>query len=546
MSDLLKLSDPQGDSDTARIASAIELDEEKKRIRQLEANIAALKKALAEKTRTSAHPVSDSGNKIGARKHASFKAISTAPSINKTPIGPTMVPIPYPTVQDLSNSVNTAKTVNFNGCPAYLLDATTQPHCTGDEPGTGKGVKSGTVSGEVKPVKGSSTVRIEGKQVLRDGDPCTMNGGNNPGVYVTTCTPSTAPPKTAASTSNPPIKLESGEEQSAFKNWLNHVKDAISQAVAQPFEGLKGATKGIANIPSNMLELISKAANEQHASNLSEQAVLASAFGQKNTAKLLSEVSADTSKQGQNIDIPKFKMQNPAQEGGDIIATAIQIFAGGAGIAKGTAKAVTTIGKASITTSAASIDTTEVIAKTANIPLIKSIPTPSIGDGVRIIGKVKGENVSNYNIIVNSIDGKINFEADALTPGSLGDDYKDVPGTFSGGRYTTIQLDKPLKVYRAWAQGQSKEFGAFWSLDMPLGGLQSRIDSALLPEWGTVRGTVFRSQATQYTIIELPVGTTIHVGEVGSQGSVWVGGKSQLLIEGGAQPAWKIGGGKLQ
>jgi len=214
MSDRLKLSDPQGDSETARIAFTIELDEDEKRIRQLKANIAALKKALAEKARGSAPAASSGGNKIGARKHASFKAISTAPSINKTPIGPTMVPIPYPTVQDLSSSVNTAKTVNFNGCPAYLLDATTQQHCTGDEPGTGKGVKSGTVSGEVKPVKGSSTVRIEGKQVLRDGDPCTMNRGNNPGVYVTTCAPSPAPPKAAASTSNPPIIRETSPNTS--------------------------------------------------------------------------------------------------------------------------------------------------------------------------------------------------------------------------------------------------------------------------------------------------------------------------------------------
>lgn len=135
-------------------------------------------------------------NKIGARKHGSFMAISTAPSINYTPIGPAMVPIPYPTVQDLTNSVGTASTVRLNGCPAYVLDSSKQSACKGDAPGTGKGVKSGTISGEVKPVFGSSSVRIEGKNVVRAGDPCTMNGGNNPGVYVAT------PPAIEARTSD--------------------------------------------------------------------------------------------------------------------------------------------------------------------------------------------------------------------------------------------------------------------------------------------------------------------------------------------------------
>ncbi|GGY48357.1 PAAR-like domain-containing protein [Pseudoduganella albidiflava] len=129
-------------------------------------------------------PVSPGGNKLGARKCATFKAICTAPSINRTPRGSKYVPLPYQTVQDLSNSVTTARTVNFNGLPAYLLDQTIQPKGTGDERGTGKGIRSKTVTGEVKPVSGCKTVRIEGRRVVREGDKCTMNGGNNPGVFV--------------------------------------------------------------------------------------------------------------------------------------------------------------------------------------------------------------------------------------------------------------------------------------------------------------------------------------------------------------------------
>ena len=61
-----------------------------------------------------------------------------------------------------------------------------------------------------------------------------------------------------------------------------------------------------------------------------------------------------------------------------------------------------------------------------------------------------------------------------------------------------------------------------------------------------IKGTNFSAQATEYTAIRVPAGTRVYVGEVGSQGGPWVGGKSQLLIEGGPQRAWKIGEGKLK
>jgi hypothetical protein len=86
--------------------------------------------------------------------------------------------------------VATTASVRFNGKQVLVLDCSKQPGCTGDDPGTGKGVKSGTVNGEVKPTAASSTVRCEGKQVVRVNDANTMNGGNNPGIYVTTQQPS--------------------------------------------------------------------------------------------------------------------------------------------------------------------------------------------------------------------------------------------------------------------------------------------------------------------------------------------------------------------
>lgn len=130
--------------------------------------------------------------KIGARKSALFKAVCTAPSFNKTPVGSSTPAIPYPTIQDLSNGVAVALSVRFNGQAAYVLNSTVQPGCKGDDPGVAGGVKSGTVNGFVKPVDAAAHFRAEKKHVVRQGDPNVMNGGNNPGVYITAQAPAAA------------------------------------------------------------------------------------------------------------------------------------------------------------------------------------------------------------------------------------------------------------------------------------------------------------------------------------------------------------------
>lgn len=252
MSDRLKLSDPAGDAELKNIVVALEQQELDQRIRQLEKNIAELQKAAADGKKGASAPAAPPNNKIGARKDSTFKAISTTPSVNKTPVGPSMVPIPYPTVQDLSNSINTARSVKFNGKPAYLLDQSTQPKGKGDEPGTGKGVKSGTVTGEVKPAQGCKTVRIEGKYVVREGDACTMNGGNNEGIFVTTIAPSGAPPRTAVETSNPPVpgrvpSLTKASSNDATSSLLDELKpkslqEAVLAAIRR--DGLNGQFHG--------------------------------------------------------------------------------------------------------------------------------------------------------------------------------------------------------------------------------------------------------------------------------------------------------------
>jgi len=48
-------------------------------------------------------------------------------------------------------------------------------------------------------------------------------------------------------------------------------------------------------------------------------------------------------------------------------------------------------------------------------------------------------------------------------------------------------------------------------------------------------------------MVIIPKGTKIYIGEVGSQGGVWTGGGSQLLIkDGSVLPDWKSGEGILK
>lgn len=92
-------------------------------------------------------------------------------------MGSATPPLPYPTVARLDNAQATVGSVRLNGRPVLVLDQNRQPHCVGDAPGVAKGVRSGTVHGEVRPVQGSNTVRAGKHAVIRMGDPCTMQGG---------------------------------------------------------------------------------------------------------------------------------------------------------------------------------------------------------------------------------------------------------------------------------------------------------------------------------------------------------------------------------
>jgi hypothetical protein len=157
--------------------------------------------------------------KLGARKNSSWKAICTAPDFCKTPVGSSTPPIPYQVIADLGQSESCVPNVRFNGDPCKVLNQSIVPKCTGDEPGTAKGVKSGTVADKVEPVSASTTVRAGKKRVVRELDPCTLNSGNCPGIYTTQPAPGSAigaggkpTPKEPAVTPDTPKEVQAAQE----------------------------------------------------------------------------------------------------------------------------------------------------------------------------------------------------------------------------------------------------------------------------------------------------------------------------------------------
>ncbi|MBN3854825.1 DUF4150 domain-containing protein [Paraburkholderia sp. Ac-20340] len=185
--------------------------------------------------------------KPGAHKIGEFKAVSTAPSINKTQVGSSVVPLPYPTTQDLGSSVGVVPSVRFRGTPAYVLDQSTQPSCTGDSAGALKGVKSGTVNGEVKPTSASATVRAGGKYVVRAGDSNTMNGGNNPGIYVVAPGPSGASAKSAAGGADQSRQPDATPAEQSFADKVKQTAKELAQGYKENVSPLlhEGAEKAM-------------------------------------------------------------------------------------------------------------------------------------------------------------------------------------------------------------------------------------------------------------------------------------------------------------
>jgi hypothetical protein len=105
-----------------------------------------------------------------------WKVVSIVPDVCKTPMGSATPPVPYPVTADLSEAVQVASSVRSNSHPVVVFDMSKVPTTKGDEAGKAMGVKSNTDKGNCYPQTHSSTVRAEGKLVIRHDDLFWMNG----------------------------------------------------------------------------------------------------------------------------------------------------------------------------------------------------------------------------------------------------------------------------------------------------------------------------------------------------------------------------------
>jgi uncharacterized Zn-binding protein involved in type VI secretion len=109
--------------------------------------------------------------------HAGSEGILVTVDVCLTKVGKPVVPIPYTNVARSADAAKTASTVFINGQPV-CHQGSIFSKSTGDEPGSRKGIRSGTISGKAEFVSASSNVFIEGVPAVRQGDMMVSNNCN--------------------------------------------------------------------------------------------------------------------------------------------------------------------------------------------------------------------------------------------------------------------------------------------------------------------------------------------------------------------------------
>lgn len=115
-------------------------------------------------------------SKIIARKQEGWIVVSILPDVCKTPIGGNPVPVPYPVIARLPDSVNVVESVRANGHPVLVYNRSKVPQTIGDMAGKMLGLKSQTVEGNCYPKEHSGTVSAGRRRVVRERDKFWMNG----------------------------------------------------------------------------------------------------------------------------------------------------------------------------------------------------------------------------------------------------------------------------------------------------------------------------------------------------------------------------------
>ena len=112
--------------------------------------------------------------------HKSSSGITIAfPDVCKTPVGPSVVPIPYPNIAKSGDTAKGTKKVKCDGNPVCVKTSNFKTS-VGDEPGVMKGVVSSKIKGKAEFITHSFDVKFEGKNVTRAFDLMLHNQKNTP------------------------------------------------------------------------------------------------------------------------------------------------------------------------------------------------------------------------------------------------------------------------------------------------------------------------------------------------------------------------------
>ncbi len=127
------------------------------------------------------------------RTHGPFTIVSICPDVCLTPCGSTMVPIPY-TICAMGENL-TATSENVKMTTHQSANAKSQvPWCTGDEAGTGGGVKSGTFASVCEFLETKKDVRINREEAVMQSLLSWMNKRNTVGMNLNSLSKAFTPP----------------------------------------------------------------------------------------------------------------------------------------------------------------------------------------------------------------------------------------------------------------------------------------------------------------------------------------------------------------
>jgi len=102
------------------------------------------------------------------------------PDVCKTPVGPSVIPIPYPNIGQAADTTGGPTSVTVDG-KMPMVKGAKYATSSGDEAGTAGGVISGKTKGACEFILYSFDVKIEGKNVCRMGDTLFHNDKNGMG-----------------------------------------------------------------------------------------------------------------------------------------------------------------------------------------------------------------------------------------------------------------------------------------------------------------------------------------------------------------------------